>query len=445
VTEVLLLGISHKTAPVALRERVALIDTQLPRFLEDLVSVPSISEAVTISTCNRTEVYLVVSDPVDAESAALGMLAGRAGIRPTELAEVVYAPRNCDAARQLYRVTSGLESMIVGEAEVQGQVRRAFDVAVEAGTSGPLSNRLFNSALRTGGRVRAETAIGAGGASVSSVAVDVAQDVLGDLAARHVVIIGAGETAELTARALAAKGVRTIFVANRHADRALSLADRFGGSVLPLDRLPDQLAHADMVVASTASPHPIIHEEALEVVMAERGRRPLLVLDIAVPRDVEPGCGDLDGVTLIDIDGLNRAVRRNLEVREAEAARAEAIVEEEIERFAAWLSTLEVMPTIAALRSKAERIVESVLAENAGRWESASPADLERVEALTRAVVNRLLHEPTVNLKTHGGHGRLQLTRELFGLDDEASSEAAASGQAGDEALANVRALRRRA
>ena len=167
MSQVLLLGISHKTAPVAVRERVALLDGQLPQFLGDLVASPSINEAVVISTCNRTEVYLVVADPVDAETAALGALSSRAGIRPTELAEIVYAPRNCDAARQLYRVTSGLESMIVGEAEVQGQVRRAYDAAVSAGSSGPLTNRLFNSALRAGGRVRSETTIGAGGASVA--------------------------------------------------------------------------------------------------------------------------------------------------------------------------------------------------------------------------------------------------------------------------------------
>jgi glutamyl-tRNA reductase len=437
MSEVLLLGISHKTAPVALRERVALLEGQLPQFLQDLVASPSISEAVVISTCNRTEVYLVVGDPVEAETAALGALASRAGIRPTELAEVVYAPRNCDAARQLYRVTSGLESMIVGEAEVQGQVRRAYDSAVEAGTSGPLTNRLFNSALRTGGRVRAETGIGSGGASVSSVAVDVASDVLGDLADRHVVIIGAGETSELTAKALAAKGVTTMFVANRHAARARSLADRFGGGVLPLDKLPEQLEQADMVVSSTASPHAILGEEELDVVMDARARRPLLVLDIAVPRDVEPGCGDLDGVTLIDVDGLNRAVRQNMSVREAEAQRAEGIVEEELERFAVWLSSLEVLPTIAALRSKADGIVESVLAENAGRWESASPGDLARVEALARALTNRLLHEPTVSLKKQGGHGRLQLTRELFGLEEGTPSEAV------EQSADNVRALRR--
>lgn len=439
MSQVLLLGISHKTAPVAVRERVALLDGQLPQFLGDLVASPSINEAVVISTCNRTEVYLVVADPVDAETAALGALSSRAGIRPTELAEIVYAPRNCDAARQLYRVTSGLESMIVGEAEVQGQVRRAYDAAVSAGSSGPLTNRLFNSALRAGGRVRSETTIGAGGASVSSVAVDVAANVLGDLTDRHVVIIGAGETAELTAKSLASKGVTTMFVANRHAARARSLADRFGGAVVPLDRLPEQLEQADMVVSSTASPHAIVGAEELEFVMRSRGGRPLLLLDIAVPRDVDPACGEIDGVTLIDVDGLNHAVRQNLEGREAEAKGAEKIIEEELERFAVWLSSLEVLPTIAALRSKAEGIVEAVLAENAGRWESASPRDLARIEALTKSVMNRLLHEPTLHLKSHSGHGRLQLTRELFGLEEGTPAES------GEEPLDNVRALRRRA
>jgi glutamyl-tRNA reductase len=411
-------------------------------FLQALVATPAIREAAAISTCNRTELYLVVGEPVEAETAALGALAARAGIRPTELAEVVYAPRNCDAARQLYRVAAGLESMIVGEAEVQGQVRRGFDTATAAGTTGPLLNRLFNTALRTGGRVRAETAIGAGGASVSSVAVDLAVETLGDLADRHVVVIGAGETAELTAQALAAKGVTTMFVANRHAARARSLADRFGGAVLPLDRLPGQLEHADMVVSSTASPHAILGEEELALVMRARGGRPLLVLDIAVPRDVEPGAGELGGVTLVDVDGLQRVVRRNLQVRKGEARHAERIVEEELDRFASWLSSLEVQPTVAELRAHAEAIVASVLAENAPRWQSASPADVARAEKMVRAAVNRLLHEPTRRLKGLAdgrAHGRLQLTRELFGLDEGTPEPAA------EPAAENVRALRRQA
>ena len=438
MSEVLLLGVSHKTAPVAVRERLALGAAQVPLFLRDLTARESIREAVAISTCNRTELYLVVSDALAAESAALGALAARAGIRPTELADIVYAPRNCDAARQLFRVASGLDSMIVGEAEVMGQVRRSLDEAIVAGTDGPLVNRLFNAALKTGGRVRAETAIGAGGASVSSVAVDLAGSVLGPLKDRHVVIVGAGETAELTAKAMAAKGVRTIFVANRHADRARSLAERFGGSVLPLDRLPEQVEQADVLVSSTASPHAIVGTDELDLVMRARGGRPLLVIDLAVPRDVEPSCTTLEGVTLVDVDGLQRVVADNLSVREGEARRAEEIVEEEIARFATWLSSLDALPTIRALRAHGDDIVDQVLSENAGRWDSASPGDLARVEAIARAVMNRLLHEPTIRLKTVG-HGRQQLARELFGLDEGTADEAAAP----TESLENVRALRR--
>jgi len=437
VSEVLLLGVSHKTAPVALRERLALLDGQVAAFLRDLWATPSIREAVVIQTCNRTELYLVVTEAVEAETAALGALAARAGIRPTELAEIVYAPRNCDAARQLFRVTSGLESMIVGEAEVQGQVRRAYDRAVAAGTAGALTNRLFHAALGTGGRVRSETAIGEGRGSVSSVAVDLAEETLGDLADRYVLVIGAGETAELTAQALSARGVTTFFVANRHADRARSLADRFGGAVLPLDRLPDQLEHADMVISSTASPHAIVGVEELGFVMETRRGRPLLVLDIAVPRDVEPACADLDGVTLVDVDGLQQVVARNLSVRGGEAVHAERIVEQELERFAAWLSSLDVLPTVRALRAHGDEVVSRVLEENAGRWEAASPRDLARVEAVARAVANRLLHEPTIRLKSLG-HGRQQIARDLFGLD-EGTTDAI------DEPAENVRALRRRA
>ncbi len=295
MSELLALGISHKTAPVSLRERLAFSESEAGEFAHAAVSAPEVREAVVISTCNRTEVYLVVGDPVQAESEVLGLLARRAGIRPTELAEAIYSPRNCDAARQLYKVTAGLESMIVGEAEIQGQVRRAHEAAIKAGASGPLTNRLFAAALRTGKRVRSETAIGASRVSVPSVAVDLAQSVLGELKSRHVVILGAGETSELTARALAEQGAGTIFVANRHADRALSLAERFGGTVVGLEKLPDQLLAADIVLSSTASPHPIVGREELELVMSQREGRPLLLIDIAVPRDVDPACTELRG------------------------------------------------------------------------------------------------------------------------------------------------------
>ncbi len=439
MSELLALGISHKTAPVALRERFAFTEHEASEFARELAATDEVREAVVVSTCNRTETYLVVGDPVTAESDVLGLLAGRARIRLTELADAIYSPRNCDAARHLYRVTAGLDSMVLGEAEVQGQVRRAHEAAVQAGCTGPLSNRLFAAALKTGKRVRTETSIGASRVSVPSVAVDLALRELGGLAERNVVIVGAGETSELTARALSDLGAGTIFLANRHAVRALSLAQRFGGAVVGLDELPDQLVHADMVLCSTSSPHPIVGREELELVMAAREGRPLLLIDIAVPRDVEAGCGDLPGVTLYDIDDLQASVAHNLSIREEELPRALEIVEEEIHRFARWLGQLDALPTVSALREHGDAVVEQVLAENAGRWESASPRDVVRVEAIARAVMSRLLHEPTIRLRSLGGdrgHASLEIVRELFGLQDAQPADAPAE-------LAEVHDLRR--
>jgi glutamyl-tRNA reductase len=453
MSELLALGISHKTAPVSLRERLAFSESEAEEFARVAVGTDEVREAVVISTCNRTEVYLVVGDPVQAEADVLGLLARRAGIRPTELAEAIYSPRNCDAARQLYRVTAGLEPMVLGEAEIQGQVRRAHEAAMRAGATGPLSNRLFMAALTSGKRVRSETAIGASRVSVPSVAVELAQSVLGSLESRHAVILGAGEMSELTARVLAEQGAGTIFVANRHVDRAISLAERFGGSVVGLEKLPEQLLEADIVLCSTASPHPIVGPEELEVVMAERDHRPLLLIDIAVPRDIDPACAHIEGVTLYDIDDLQAVSARNLSSRQEEVPQAEEIVEEEIRRFARWLGQLDALPTITALREHGNDIVEQVLAENATRWEAATPRDVVRVEAIARAVMSRLLHEPTIRLRGlederggAGGHASLELVRELFGLREDAAAEqqgtSAQSEQAGG--LAEVHDLERR-
>jgi glutamyl-tRNA reductase len=435
VSELLGLGVSHKTAPVALRERLSLPTGRSEDFLRDLRGDPEVQEAVAISTCNRTEVYVVAGDPVEAETVVLGALARRAGIRPTELAGSMYALRNCDAARHLFRVAAGLESMVVGEAEVQGQVRRAWDDARATGASGVLTDQLFGAALAAGRRVRAETAIARGHASISAVAVALAREVLGELDGRSAVLLGAGETSELTARALSEQGVEAIFVANRRQQRALALARRFGGQAAGLDELPDRLARADILVSATSSPHPIVGAaEVAEVMRARHGRR-LLLVDLAVPRDIEPECGEVEGVALYDVDDLQAVVARNRSVRQAEARRAEGLVEEEIQRFAGWLGTLDVRPTLASLRQKAESIARDVVAENAGRWEGLTDADRERVDALARAIVNRLLHEPTLRLKAADdarAHLRTQVVRELFGLDDA-------------EELAEVHVLPRRA
>jgi glutamyl-tRNA reductase len=419
VSELLAIGVSHKTSPVEVRERLALPEARAADFMRDLRGAAEVHETVAISTCNRTELYLVVGDPVEAESTVLTMLARQGGIRPTELAAAIYSHRNCDAARHLYRVVSGLESMLLGEAEIQGQVKRAYDSALEKDTTGPLTNRLFRAALETGKRVRTETAVGVGQLSLPGAAVALGRERLGDLRGRRVVIIGTGETSELTGRALADSGAAPVFVANRRRDRAISLAQRYHGTSVLLDELPEALVDADIVVAATASPHVLLEVNEIADVMRLRQGRPLLMIDVAVPRDIDDACGRLDGVSLFDIDDLQAVANRNRKGRQAEARRAEGIIEQEIQKFAVWLGSLEVLPTLAALRAQATELAGQVVAENQGKWESASPRDLERIDAVARAVVNRLLHEPTQQMKSmHDDrvHARMALVRELFGL-----------------------------
>ena len=245
MSELLAIGVSHKTAPVEVRERLALPEGRAMEFLRDLRGTADVQEAIAISTCNRTELYLVVGDPVEAESRLLSMLSSQAGIRPTELAPAIYSHRNCDAARHLYRVTAGMDSMIVGEAEVQGQVKRAYDAALAKEFAGPLTNHLFKAALKTGKRVRTETAISERRLSLPGIAVTLAQEQLGDILGRLVVVIGTGETSELTARALSDGGARPVFVASRRRDRAISMARRYGGESVDFQELPAALERAD--------------------------------------------------------------------------------------------------------------------------------------------------------------------------------------------------------
>jgi glutamyl-tRNA reductase len=419
----LALGVSHKTAPLPVRERLALPEGRAVSVLRELVGHADVHEAVAISTCNRTEVYLVVSDPVEAESATLAILARQAGIRPTELFGAIYSLRDADAVRHLFQVAAGLDSMIVGEAEVQGQVKRAYELALVEGVTGPVSNRLFRDALGAGKRVRTETSISRAHVSVSSVAVELARAALGQLDTRRVLVIGAGENGELTARALHERGVETVFVANRRYDRAIGLAQRFGGHAVRFEDLPRQMLEADIVVSATASPHQIVGRDEMELVAEQREGRPLLMIDIAVPRDIEPTVREVRGVTLYDMDDLQREVARNMGSREAEAVRARKLVDQEVARFADWLASLDVVPTIAALRELGEGVVQQVLRENEPRWESLSDEDRARVELLARAVVSRLLHEPTLRLKGavdgDESYVYVQALRELFGLEVE--------------------------
>ena len=425
MAELLALGISHKTAPLELRERVALTEGRATGVLRELVQAPEVQEAAAISTCNRTELYMAAPGAVGAESLALGVLAREAGTPPTELVGHLYSLRGADAALHLFRVTAGLDSMILGEAEVQGQVKRAYELALVVGATGPILNRLFRGALSAGKRARSETAITERGVSVPSVAVELAQRALGDLSTSVVLAVGAGETAELTARALAARGVEPAFIANRRYDRAIGLAQRYGGRAIRFEELPAQMERADIVVASTGSPHHVIEREALSEVMRAREGRALLLIDLAVPRDIHPDCRGVEGVSLYDMDDLQALVERNASGREAEARKAESVLRAELARFERWLAAQDVVPTVAALRERADEIVSRVLAENEPRWESLSEGDRERMRAMARSIASRLLHEPTLRLKRSSGEDDayvfVSALRELFGLDAESA------------------------
>jgi glutamyl-tRNA reductase len=421
VSELIALGASHRTAPLELRERLALTEGRAVSVLGELVDSPHVHEAAAISTCNRTELYLFAADAVEAETLALGVLAREADIRPTELVESLYSLRASEAARHLFHVAAGLDSMILGEAEIQGQVKRAYELALVENATGPVLNRLFRGALVAGKRARSETGVSQRGLSIPSVAVELAQRTLGDLSDREVLLVGAGETAELTARALAARGVETVFIANRRHNRAIGLAQHFGGRAVRIEELPARMEQADILVSSTNSPHHIVEREELELVMEARKGRPLLMVDLAVPRDIAPECREVAGVSVHDVDDVQAIAERNASGRAAEGRRAERLVDAELARFQGWIGSLEVVPTVAAMRRRADEIVERVLAENEQRWENLTDADRDRVHALANAIASRMLHEPTLRLKRSSGDDDSYLyvsaLRALFGLD----------------------------
>jgi glutamyl-tRNA reductase len=411
--QLVLVGISHRTAPVEVRELVAVP----PQALKGLARVLAgqDGEAVVLSTCNRTELYLAHPEPEVALGRADAALAGLSA-----LAELpAYRLRDGAAALHLFRVAAGLDSMVPGEGEILGQVRTAF----EAGATGPLLDRLFRDALHAGRKVRAETAIGESPASVSSAAAVLAAQVFDDLAGRRILVIGAGKISELTARNLASRGAEISFVANRTLDRAAELARAFGGEPLPLDRVPEELERADVVVSSTSAPGYVLDRSAVERSLRGRRRRPLFLIDLAVPRDLDPAIHELDGCFLYDIDDLEAVVAETVAGRRREAVRAEEIVAEEAERFRAWHASRDVVPAIASLRARAEEIRAGELERAESRLGRLSAAERRAVEAVTAGIVNKLLHLPTVRMKEAAaaadGAVYAEAVRHLFGLEEE--------------------------
>ena len=411
-----LVGISHHRAPVELRERVAVGVEQAAELARDIARG---CEAVVLSTCNRTEIYVATEGELDLDRHASAALLGLAGDRADHVAPVLYRLADDSAALHLFRVAAGLDSLVPGEGEILGQVRAAY----EAGTTGPLLDKLFSQALHAGRRARVETAVGESPASVPAAAAALAQQVFDDLTGREVVLVGAGKMSELTARNLASRGARVTAVANRTAANGQALAERLGAEPVGLDGIENHLGPADVVVASTSSPGFVLHANALSTELRRRRGRPLLFVDLAVPRDIDPDVASFDGCFVYDIDDLEGVVEASLAGRRAEAARAERIVAAEAQRFQQWQASLAVVPAIASLRARAEEIRAAELAKAEGRLERLSESERRLVESVTSQIVNKLLHLPTVRLKQAAaaadGPVYADVVRHLFGLDGD--------------------------
>jgi glutamyl-tRNA reductase len=409
--KLVLVGLSHHRAPVEVRERVALSEKAAGDLARSLAAGGA--EAVCLSTCNRTEVYVAQEDGGEAARRAEGPFAD------ADLGPALYRLQDAAAALHLFRVAAGLDSMVPGEGEILGQVRSAY----EQGSPGPLLDRLFRQALHAGKKVRAQTAIAESPASVSAAGAALAQQVFGDLTGRLILVVGAGKVSELAARNLLSRGARIAFVANRTLDRAAELARRFGAEPVPLERIGEELAHADVVISSTSAPGFVIERTQVEAVLPARRGRPLFLIDLAVPRDLDPAIHELDDCYLFDIDDLEAVVAESLAGRRREAGRAEAIVAEEAERFHAWQASLDVVPAIASLRARAEEIRAAELARLEGRLGRLSEAERRAVESATAQIVNKLLHLPTVRMKqaavTADGVIYADAVRHLFGLGEE--------------------------
>ena len=419
----LLVGASHRTAPVELRERLDFCSRGLEVAVRTLVERTSTREAVIVSTCNRAELYVACDDPSTATEDALGFISDFHQVAPEQIRPHLYSHVDREAVRHLFRVSSGLDSMIVGEPQILGQIKEAYGVATTAQTAGPLLNKLFHWSFGVGKRVRSETALAEGAVSVSFAAVSLAKKIFGNLRGRHVLVIGAGEMGKLTAMHLKSQGVESVTITSRTLGSAQQLAEEVGGAVMPWDALPAALIESDIVITSTGSPTAILSKAQVRAAVPASRNRPLFIIDIAVPRDVDPQAAEIEQVFLYNIDDLQAIVRENLQKRGSEVSTAEQIVDEEVAKFASWHRSREVVPTIVALRQRFESIRKSELERLEFKLATLPPDARQRVDEITHLIVEKLLLQPTEQLKTaDDAQVRTQyaeaLTR-LFGLDEK--------------------------
>ncbi|MGA9041010.1 MAG: glutamyl-tRNA reductase [Terriglobales bacterium] len=415
-----LIGVNHRTAPVEVRERLAIPESRMAEALKRLVGHPGVDEGLILCTCNRVE---VLAQTKNGSSDLRSFLHNYFEMRVPELAPHLYEYHEREAIRHLFRVTSSLDSMVVGEPQILGQVKEAYATARAVGAVHSQLDQLLTRAFAVAKRVRTETAVGSSSVSVASVAVELAKKIFGSLSGKQVYLVGAGKMSELAARHLMAHGAASIFVANRTYDRAAVLAEKFGGQAIHFEELYETCDRADIVITSTGSPRAIFRREHGELFLSRRKNRPMFFIDIAVPRDVDPQMNKLDGIFVYDIDDLQQAVAANTSDRSKEAERAERIIDNEIERFQARLQTRDVVPTIVSLQDHLETIRQAEIDRVRGRLGTLSPEQELAIDALTRGIVSKIMHTPISTLKTAARESEatpmIDVVRRIFNLEDK--------------------------
>jgi len=422
----IVIGVNHQTAPVEVREQFAIPEARLPEAARSLASYPGVEEGMVVSTCNRVE---LVARTVNGTADLHGFVRDFYGFDPGPYREYLYEHRERDAVRHVFRVASSLDSMVVGEPQILGQVKEAYATARAVGAVSSHLDALLTRAFAVAKRVRTETAIATSAVSVASVAVDLAKKIFGNLQGKTVYLVGAGKMCELSARHLLAHGAKQILVANRTYERAVALAKKFNGQAVPFEQLYETVPNADIVISSTGAPHAIFRKEHGEKFLSRRKNRPMFFIDIAVPRDIDAEMNKLDGIFVYDIDDLQQVVATHIADRRAEADRAEAIVQLEVDKFESRLQTLDVVPTIVSLQEHLETVRQAEIDRVRGRLGALSPDQEMAVEALTRGIINKIMHTPITTLKTVARESPeattvIDLVRKLFGLRDAKAAAA---------------------
>jgi glutamyl-tRNA reductase len=421
--DIILIGLNHKTAPVELRECLAFNSQQTETALAELRNHPAIHEAILISTCNRIEVLVAANDPSTAAQAAKQFVSQSKQISVAEFESSLYAYEGDEAVRHLFRVTSSLDSMMVGEPQILGQVKEAYRTATLQKTSGVILNRLLHKAFFVAKRVRSETRIGDHAVSISYAAIELARKIFGSLEAKKVLLIGAGEMAELAVEHLIRNRAGDIAVANRTFERGLELAERYRGQAIRFEEIPDALATVDIIISSTGASGFVIERDQVKGLMRSRRNRPVFFIDIAVPRDIDPAINRLNNAYVYDIDDLKGVIDENIEDRSREALKAERIIDEAVIRYRHWFESLDVVPTIVDLRNKVDEILQAEVSKTLQGLSHLAEKDRLAVEKMAQALVNKILHAPTCYLKSNGCHGdkavSLDIARKLFDLDSQ--------------------------